>query len=388
MEGPGSTRRSLARRARGHYNSMRCGTSDRCSWLGHWLSTPKAFKSLPIEYRRGEPMSEKTIWGVHMALEHGLAPKERSYVSIGWSAVGNLGDLQPTRDAYKAAYRQVYPDAKPGNVAVSAGVLYRFAVEMQPGDIVVFPCKADRTINIGTVDGPYRHDLAMPEDCPNVRPIRWIKSLPREEFSQPALYEMGSFLTLFEIRNNADEIIAAMRGEKYESADLDDASAGEVGKQAEESTEDFIVKRLKGGQTPYQFEHFVAHLLKCMGYHSRVTKASGDGGIDIIAHRDELGFEPPIIKVQCKQMIATIGRPEVQQLHGAIESGEHGLFVTLGGFTNDARTFERTKPNLRLIDGATLIELIYAHYDQFEPRYQMLLPLKRSYIPGPIAGAE
>ena len=31
-----------------------------------------------------------------------------------------------------------------------------------------------------------------------------------------------------------------------------------------------------------------------------------------------------------------------------------------------------------------LIELIYEHYHQFEPRYQMLLPLKRSYIPGPI----
>ena len=120
-----------------------------------------------------------------------------------------------------------------------------------------------------------------------------------------------------------------------------------------------------------------------MGYHSRVTQASGDGGIDIIAHRDELGFEPPIIKVQCKQILTTIGRPEVQQLHGAIENGEHGLFVTLGSFSPDARTFERTKPNMRLIDGPTLIELIYSHYHQFEPRYQMLLPLKRTYIPGP-----
>lgn len=119
-----------------------------------------------------------------------------------------------------------------------------------------------------------------------------------------------------------------------------------------------------------------------MDYHARVTRASGDGGVDVIAHRDVLGFEPPIIKVQCKQVVATIGRPEVQQLHGAVEAGEHGLFVTLGGFSNDARTFERTKPNLRLIDGPTLIELIYAHYDRFEPRYQMLLPLKRTYVPG------
>jgi restriction system protein len=74
----------------------------------------------------------------------------------------------------------------------------------------------------------------------------------------------------------------------------------------------------------------------------------------------------------------------VQKLFGAIEREEKGLFVTLGSFTADARTFEQTKPNLRLIDGAALIELIYTHYHQFEPRYQMLLPLKQSYIPGPI----
>jgi restriction system protein len=123
-----------------------------------------------------------------------------------------------------------------------------------------------------------------------------------------------------------------------------------------------------------------------MGYHSRVTQASGDGGVDIIAHRDELGFEPPIIKVQCKQITTTIGRPDVQQLHGAVEKEEHGLFVTLGSFSADARTFERTKPNLRLIDGEALIELIYAHYHKFEPRYQMLLPLKRSYTPGTAVG--
>lgn len=85
-----------------------------------------------------------------------------------------------------------------------------------------------------------------------------------------------------------------------------------------------------------------------------------------------------------KQTLEQIGRPKVQELHDAVETGEHGLFVTLGGFTSEARTFERSKPNLRLIDGNTLIELIYAHYDRFETRYKMLLPLKRTYIPGSV----
>lgn len=331
-------------------------------------------------------MTEKILWGIHMAREHGLAPVEKGYVAIGWHKMGDLSAVPPHRDAFKARVAEAYPDKKPGAVPVNAGVIYRFVVEMKIGDIVVFPSKPDRMVNIGVISSEYRFVPNGPMNCPNWRQVRWIKSIPRASFSQNSLNEIGSALTLFRVTSNADEFLAAMEGHAFEAEDVDDdedVSAERVSMQVEESTEDFIIKRLKSSQTPYQFEHFIAHLLKCMGYFARVTQASGDGGIDIIAHRDELGFEPPIIKVQCKQILATVGRPEVQQLHGAIENGEHGLFVTLGGFSSDARTFERTKPNLRLIDGASLIDLIYLHYHQFEPRYQMLLPLKRSYIPGP-----
>lgn len=100
---------------------------------------------------------------------------------------------------------------------------------------------------------------------------------------------------------------------------------------------------------------------------------------------DKKFVEPPIIKVQCKQMLGNHGRPEVAQLIGVLGQGEHGLFVTLGGYTAEARSFERSKPNLRLIDGAILVELIFAHYDKFEPRYQVLLPLKRTYVPAPVS---
>ncbi|MES2042659.1 MAG: restriction endonuclease [Pseudomonadota bacterium] len=332
-------------------------------------------------------MAEKAIWGVHMRREHGLAPIEQGYIAIGWREMGDLSLLPPVRDAYKAAYEIAYPNSKEQTIRTSAGVPYRFLVEMKLGDIVIFPSKPDRMVNIGVVEGDYTYQPLAPFDCPHRRAVRWMKHIPRASFSQPALNEIGSALTLFRVASNADEFLAALGGEAFESDDIDEASAEAVSAQVEESTEDFIIKRLKTSQTPYQFEHFVAHLLKCMGYYSRVTQASGDGGVDIIAHRDELGFEPPIIKVQCKQIISTIGRPDVQKLFGAIEREEKGLFVTLGSFSADARTFEQTKPNLRLIDGSALIELIYEHYHQFEPRYQMLLPLKRSYIPGPITSA-
>ncbi|MGQ0589961.1 MAG: restriction endonuclease [Sphingosinicella sp.] len=312
---------------------------------------------------------------------------QEGYVAIGWYQLGNLSEIRPTRDAFKAAYARAFPEAKPGEVPVGAGVVYRFSVEMKPGDLIIFPSKPDRMVNIGVIESDYIYDPSLPLNRPNTRKVRWLQHIPRSSFSQSALNEIGSALTLFQVSSNAEEFLAALEGDALAPEEIDEANADRVALQVEETTEDFIIKRLKSSQTPFQFEHFIAHLLKCMGYFARVTQSSGDGGVDIIAHRDELGFEPPIIKVQCKQILTTIGRPEVQQLHGAIERGEHGLFVTLGSFSAEARTFERTKPNLRLIDGENLIELIYAHYHQFEPRYQMLLPLKRSYVPGPVIGA-
>ena len=41
-------------------------------------------------------------------------------------------------------------------------------------------------------------------------------------------------------------------------------------------------------------------MLSILGYRTRVSPEGADGGIHIIAHKDKLGLEPPIIKVQVK----------------------------------------------------------------------------------------
>ena len=113
-----------------------------------------------------------------------------------------------------------------------------------------------------------------------------------------------------------------------------------------------------------------------------------DGGIDIVAHQDELGFQPPIVKVQVKSSEDSVGDPVVSALYGKVSSGEFGLLVTLGTFTNQAKSFARSKSNLRLIDGDVLVDLVLQHYDQFDSRYKGLIPLKRVYVPEPIDESE
>lgn len=117
-----------------------------------------------------------------------------------------------------------------------------------------------------------------------------------------------------------------------------------------------------------------------MKYFTRITQSSGDGGVDIIAHRDELGFEPPIIKVQCKQVTDKIGDPVINQLLGTLGDGEFGLVVCLGSYTAQAKATERNKPKLRLIDGELLVHLVLENYAELAPKYRALIPLKQIYV--------
>jgi restriction system protein len=324
----------------------------------------------------------KILWGIHAPLEVGEMLVTGSFVSLGWAKIGDISKLKPDREAFKKAVGDSYPDAKPGAIPVWAGVLYRYVHEMKVGDGVAFPSKHDRNINLGFVSGDVEFNpKSKSEALCNRRKVEWVRHVSRTTFSQVALNEIGSALSLFQIANNVEEFRQAFSGIISDPTTIDETSVEIASEQVEETTEDYVLKRLKSAINPVEFEHFVAMLLRAMGYFARVTKKSGDGGVDVIAHRDELGIDPPRIHVQCKQKTDKIGRPDVQKLHGAIPSGDHGLFVTLGTYSNDAQSFEQAKGNLRLIDGSTLTELIYKYYDKLDSSAQRMVPLKRIFIP-------
>jgi restriction system protein len=78
---------------------------------------------------------------------------------------------------------------------------------MKTGDRVIYPRKIDRTLLWGEIATPYIYDRAHNPDFPHRRGVRWLNSLSRDAFSQGALYELGSTLTLFELRNFAAEFV-------------------------------------------------------------------------------------------------------------------------------------------------------------------------------------
>jgi len=294
--------------------------------------------------------------------------------------MGDLTAINRDRESYKEKLSTVYPDTKKGAIPTAAGVLYRFAHEIKQQDIVIYPSKSDRKVHIGEVVGDYQFSLEYDREYPNHRSVKWLKHIPRADFSQGALYEIGSALSLFQVKNYADEFIAAIEGRPSEIVSIEDESVSDVMEVTEQSTKDFIYKKLSKELKGYSFEDFVAHILNLIGYNTRVSQKSGDGGIDIVAFKDELGIEPPIIKVQVKSTDGDTPPDKVQALYGNINTStansEYGLFVPLGGYSKKAKEFAKSKPNLRLIDGDELIELVLKHYEKLDSKYKAIIPLK------------
>lgn len=322
---------------------------------------------------------DKKMWGIHTQDEALFLKMNK--IAIGWRQMGDLSKIPPSREDFKTKYFETFPDAKKGSVPTSSGMLYRFCYEVQIGDYVVYPSKSDRMINIGEVTGDYVYDPEQPEYV-QVRSVKWLRHFPRMAFSQGALYEIGSAMSFFTVKNYADEFLSALdKGFKNKSAvDDEDETVGATADEIIESTKDFILKELSRNLKGYDLEEFVANLLRAMGYRTIVSPHGGDSGIDITAYKDEL---PPRILVQVKSQDSDIKETTIQSLKGAMREGDYGLFVTLSNYTKNAQKYLDSTPIIRGINGSELVELVLKYYDLLDEKYRKMIPLKLVYIPVP-----
>jgi hypothetical protein len=114
------------------------------------------------------------------------------------------------------------------------------------------------------------------------------------------------------------------------------------------------------------FERLITSLLRKMGFVAEMTKASGDGGIDIEATLDK-----PIVGgrylIQCKRFASgsLVGSPIVREFYGAViadRKATKGILVTTSGYSEPAKEFAE-KVSIELIDGTMLAELLTQHHD-------------------------
>jgi HJR/Mrr/RecB family endonuclease len=117
-----------------------------------------------------------------------------------------------------------------------------------------------------------------------------------------------------------------------------------------------------------EFEEFITKLLRVMGFRTQITKASGDGGVDIVAVLDK-----PIIGgrylLQCKRLASDslVGAPTIREFYGAVTAdrkASKGILITTSGFTIQAKEFAG-EVGIELIDGQQL-GILLAEYGNLE----------------------
>lgn len=105
------------------------------------------------------------------------------------------------------------------------------------------------------------------------------------------------------------------------------------------------------------FERLVCEAYRRQGYIANtVGTASGDGGVDV-----ELSRPGETIVVQCKQWRAyKVGVTTVRELLGVVVSrgATKGIIVTSGRFTQEAVRFADQNPEIELLDGTMVTDLV------------------------------
>jgi restriction system protein len=311
--------------------------------------------------------------------------EQLAIASIGYGDVGDIRGLD--RPAVLELMRETHPDESDGTLTSYTSQVFRFANEIELGDWVLTPDGGTRELLIGRVAGDYEYqpEPAIP-GFHHVRRMEWQTRRTRDLLPRRVLYSLGALFTVFR-PNGREHLLAFIEGRELpdETATLtsssgDGDSESDLFEDVLSRSEELIqakVAQLDG----YETQHLVAGVLRAMGYFTRVSPEGPDGGVDIVASRDPLAVEPPVIKVQVKARPSSRSSPsDIRELAGVLREGERGIFVSTGGFTRDAQA-DAAAGRVTLIDIDRLQELLVEYYDELDQDTKSLVPLRRLYFP-------
>ncbi len=282
-------------------------------------------------------------------------------------------------------------------VSNAPGQLWRFAKEVQQGDMVVLPRKQPKVVAVGRVAGEYEFRPDLPDLLPgsgcHTRAVEWeTEDVPRSSFDQDLLYSFNGRLTLFQVNrdNAAERITQAVKvhlsdgpvsvsvpeseilGEEVPETDLDE--------QIRDRIAEMVRRRFSGAG----LERLVAAILRASGYSAVETRRGPDGGIDVLAGRGDMGFGEPRLAVQVKSGASPIGIADYNRLQGNIQGfgAQHGLLVSLGDFTRDVkRENERSFFQIRLWGPYELVDRLLDSYDSLPEEIRAEIPLQTRRVP-------
>lgn len=308
----------------------------------------------------------------------------KSAVGMGNEYVGDLVDAR-TREKLRTIVAAVQPNESTPKQINMASQLFRFRNEIQRGDGITSYDPQAREYLVGIVESDYVFDAGLLTDCHHVRRVRWNGRVKRDGLSVTTRNTLGSTLTIF--APGEDVRLEFERALKSSSASSEEPEVQR--EELEELREDVRARALGLIQdrilslSPDDAERLVAVLLRAMGFKARVTRKGADRGRDVIASPDGLGLQNPRVIAEVKHRPKTpMGAPEIRGFVGGLRPSDRGVFVSTGGFTQEARyEAERATIPITLVTLEDLTDLLVDNYDQFDTEGRTLVPLVKVYWP-------
>ena len=305
-------------------------------------------------------------------------------IGIFWDLNG-LDIAQASKEQIRNVYGNLNPSHSAGKIASAVGQIARFAHDMLPGQKVVMYNPATRLYHIGEITGPCIAAQGE-EGLTYFRTAIWLKTARRDNLAPSSIHSLGSILTIFTI---PDSVMADL--EQTTSTTEPPSAPPKQLPQEEENAPSYSgpddgIEAIKDRVQQISWEdmeQLVAGLLRAMGYYADVTTRGADGGRDVVASHDALGLDgSPRIVAEVKHREAAMGAPMIRAFIGGLHSNEHGLYVSTGGFTKDARSeaLHASTP-VRLVDLDTFVRLYIDNYRRMDDETRAILPLTCIWCP-------
>ena len=323
-----------------------------------------------------------TFWLVradkHGEQEEGVL--ENNIVAIGWNDLPDLSKIE-NKEELKKLYVDLFGPNKKMHLANVVGQIWRFAKEINKGDLVALPLKRKSGIAIGEITGDYEFKEIAP-NIKHIRKVNCIKTFPRSSFDQDLLFSLGAFMTVGQIkRNDAEARVRKMLKGEFTSRKLEEDVEIESSElDLEQYSRDKITKFIERKFAGHDLSRLIDEILIAKGYTTKLSPPGPDEGVDILAGSGPLGFESPRICVQVKSSPTPVDVRIVRELDGVVKSfkAEHGLLVAWGGINGKAeQEISRSFFSIRLWDQDKIVDELMKNYENLDDSIKAEIPLKK-----------
>ena len=343
-------------------------------------------------------------------------------------SVTDFADRTALRDFLNAEEDSAYR-GRLRSAANAASQLWRFANEIQVGDMILLPRKKTREVAVGTVTGEYRLVADAPFEACHARDVAWrAVDVPRDAFDAGILTAIRSMLTVFQVKRDGaaarigNATTAYLSGELYARQDEDDdaqdappadAPPTETAPAAEDAPpppadlppmdidaliEARIVHRIRERFGGDGFGYLMTSILEMSGYDiTKTTRAAGGASVHIHLERDSAeadgGKETMVAHLMSGDSPASASDVETLRALAAEIGASDALLVSMSGFAArppnaapegendaDAAESESAPRPPRLMDASDVVSRILESYAALPAYVRANIPLQQRMV--------